>query len=412
MNQFRLFLESEGDAWFERNAQTLSTDRLADSDPVVRLLEQHRIRPNRALEIGASNGYRLATLQQLYNCACTGLEPSARAIQDGQRRFPEIRFLRGLSHDLGHLEDGQFDLVIIHFVLHWVDRNLLMRTAVEIDRVLQDGGHLIVGDFWPDAPTRVAYHHLPGQDVWTYKQDYPNLWLATELYRSKGRLTFDHAGRADPSDPSYSSRCQVALLQKDLQGRYRPALLPAQGEPAGKTQHTPFLQGTRLHLREMRLSDVGTHYYRWMNDPAVTRFLESRYFPNGMDELRRFVERYQADPNTIFLAIVLNEGDRHIGNIKLGPIEWIHRRAEVGFLLGEKDCWGRGFASEAIALVADYAFGRLNLHKLTAGCYAANLGSVRAMEKAGFIREGLRKQSCFYEGAYDDLILMGRLGPA
>jgi ribosomal-protein-alanine N-acetyltransferase len=175
----------------------------------------------------------------------------------------------------------------------------------------------------------------------------------------------------------------------------------------------PFLAGERLYLREVRPCDAGETYYRWMNDPEVTRFLESRFFPQSVEGLRQYVNERLGDRNNVFLAIVLRDGHRHIGNIKLGPIDWIHRRGDIGLLIGEKDCWGRGYATEAIRLLTDYAFATLNLRKLTAGAYAANEGSARAFEKVGFTREGLLKAHSFCQGTYVDLILLGlvRTGP-
>jgi ribosomal-protein-alanine N-acetyltransferase len=173
--------------------------------------------------------------------------------------------------------------------------------------------------------------------------------------------------------------------------------------------YRPFLSGRRVYLREVRPEDVNENYYRWMSDPDVTRFLESRFFPNSLASLRQYATDKQGDRDNVFLAILLHENHRHIGNIKLGPIDWIHRRGEVGILIGEKDCWGKGYAAEAIGLLVDYAFDRLNLHKVTAGCYATNEGSTRTFEKAGFVREGLRKQHCFCEGSYVDVVLLGRV---
>ena len=172
-----------------------------------------------------------------------------------------------------------------------------------------------------------------------------------------------------------------------------------------------FLEGERLYLREVRPSDVSESYYRWMNDPEVTRHLESRFYPNSLEALREYVAGKTGDRDNVFLAIVLKEGDRHIGNIKLGPINWIHRFADVGLLLGEKDCWGKGYATEAIRLVVDYAFSKLNLHKLTAGCYDLNQGSIKAFQKAGFVVEGVRKQHYFCDAAYIDAVLLGMLRP-
>lgn len=172
-----------------------------------------------------------------------------------------------------------------------------------------------------------------------------------------------------------------------------------------------FIEGKRIYLREVRPSDVNERYYRWLNDPEVTRFLESRYFPNSVEQIRDFVAGKLGDRDNVFLAVVLKEEDRHIGNIKLGPIQWIHRLADIGLLIGEKDCWGQGYATEAIQLFSDYAFNVLNLHKVTAGCYAPNEGSARAFRKAGFAVEGIRKDQFYSNGAYVDEILLGLIRP-
>ena len=171
--------------------------------------------------------------------------------------------------------------------------------------------------------------------------------------------------------------------------------------------YTRFLEGERIYLREVRPSDVNESYYRWMNDPEVTRYLETRFFPNAMEGLREYVASKLGDRDNVFLAIVLKQGDRHIGNIKLGSINWIHRFADVGLMIGEKDCWGKGYATEAISLVTLYAFKTLNLHRLTAGCYDANMGSAKAFIKAGWRQEGIRKSHFYSNGTYLDDVLLG-----
>jgi RimJ/RimL family protein N-acetyltransferase len=168
-----------------------------------------------------------------------------------------------------------------------------------------------------------------------------------------------------------------------------------------------FLESDRIRPREVRLSDADDRYYQWMNDPEVTSFLESRFYPVSVESLRQYVVDRQKDRDSVFLAIVDKKQDLHIGNVKLGPIDWIHRRAEIGILVGEKNLWGKGYATETIRLVVDYAFRVLDLHKVTAGCYANNLGSQRAFEKVGFRVEGSRKSHLLWEGSYVDLVLLG-----
>lgn len=172
-------------------------------------------------------------------------------------------------------------------------------------------------------------------------------------------------------------------------------------------QPTGFLSGDRIYLREVRPSDVNDDYYRWMNTPEITRFLESRFYPNPIETLQEYVRDALSDRQSVFLAIVLKHGDRHIGNVKLGPINWIHRVADIGILIGEQDCWGKGYATESIRLVVDYAFRVLNLHKVTAGCYADNEGSVKAFQKVGFVIEGVRKEHYFSNDKYVGHVLLG-----
>ena len=175
---------------------------------------------------------------------------------------------------------------------------------------------------------------------------------------------------------------------------------------SGVSDEGHFIEGSRIYLRGVCPDDVDARYHRWMNDPEVTRFLESRFVPKTQSELRDFVVDLIGSVHAVFLAIVLKENGTHIGNIKLGNIDWIHRFADVGLLIGEKDCWAKGYATEAIKLATEYAFGTLNLGRLTAGVYSANTGSLRAFEKAGWEREGVQKLHYFCEGGYVDRILM------
>jgi len=173
------------------------------------------------------------------------------------------------------------------------------------------------------------------------------------------------------------------------------------------TNEKIFIDGERIYLRRVMVSDVDTNYHRWMNDPEVTSYLESRFLSNGLESLRSYVEAMAKDRDNLFLGIILKEQDRHIGNIKLGPINWIHRYGDIGIIVGEKDCWGKGYAAEAIGLLSRYAFDVMNLNKLTAGCYGKNIGSVKTFQKAGFSVEGVREQQYICDGTYIDAVMMG-----
>lgn len=166
---------------------------------------------------------------------------------------------------------------------------------------------------------------------------------------------------------------------------------------------------TQVELFLLEEEHVGIEYVRWLNDPRVNRYLESRFVVHDLEGVRTFVRQSRADPATLFLGIrALDLGSRHVGNIKLGPIDRHHALGEVGILIGEPDAWGRGLASEAISVLCRIAHAELGLRKLTAGCYGRNLGSERAFRRAGFQVEARRVDHLVHDGGLDDQVLMGR----
>jgi [ribosomal protein S5]-alanine N-acetyltransferase len=173
-----------------------------------------------------------------------------------------------------------------------------------------------------------------------------------------------------------------------------------------ETPKTYFLEGNTIYLREVRLSDVNDNYYNWLNNPSVNQFLETRFFPRSHKNIEQFVQYMDGKNDEILMAVCTKNDNTHIGNIKIGPINWVHRFADISLLIGDKRYWGKGIATEAIKLMTNFGFKKLNLHKLKAGCYADNKGSEKAFLKVGYSVEGVLKQHFFSEGKYVDTILL------
>ncbi len=173
----------------------------------------------------------------------------------------------------------------------------------------------------------------------------------------------------------------------------------------------PQIEGERIYLRRLRPTDVSENYLRWMNSAEIMRYLESRFRSYTMEDLTDFVRAMQDDPYNLFTGIFLKGSDRHIGNIKVGPINPYHRYAEMGLILGETDCWGKGYATEAIQILTDYAFEHVGLHRITAGAYADNGGSTKAFERAGYQIEGVFRNHWCVDGKYQDGVSLGRINP-
>lgn len=115
--------------------------------------------------------------------------------------------------------------------------------------------------------------------------------------------------------------------------------------------------------------------------------------------------------DSLMAGIFLNSNLHHIGNIKIGSINKNHATADIGYLLGERSAWGKGYASQAIKLMTLYAFSDLSLIKLTAGCCQGNEGSRKALLNAGFFQEGLLSSQLVVDGRRRDVYQMGILNP-
>lgn len=164
-----------------------------------------------------------------------------------------------------------------------------------------------------------------------------------------------------------------------------------------------------VELFVLRPDDVTDAYAAWLNNPAINQYLELRFFPHTVTSTREYVASMLVSPDNLFLGIRSVVLGRHVGNIKLGPVNQHHGTAEIGIVIGDRHAWGRGLATQAIQVIADIARQELKLRKVTAGCYESNVGSKRAFEKAGFVIEGVRPGQVLANGKPEALILMGRL---
>ena len=165
-----------------------------------------------------------------------------------------------------------------------------------------------------------------------------------------------------------------------------------------------------IFIRELRPEDVTASYVQWMNDPVVARFLETPAGNHTESSVRSFVSQMFDSPTDILFGIFLNEEEpRHIGNIKIGGIDRLNHNAHVGFLVGDRGQWGKGYATKAIELATEHAFQQLTLNKVWAGAYSSNTGSRKALLKAGWTEVGALTRHVLIDGEWQDKVFLERL---
>jgi len=98
-----------------------------------------------------------------------------------------------------------------------------------------------------------------------------------------------------------------------------------------------------------------------------------------------------------------------IGFVELAGNMRFHQDAFVGIGIGDPDHWGKGYGTDAMAVILRYAFMELNLRRVSLNVFSYNQRAVRSYQKNGFVIEGVSKNMLERDGQFWDLIWMGIL---
>jgi len=160
------------------------------------------------------------------------------------------------------------------------------------------------------------------------------------------------------------------------------------------------LLGQKIKLRRLVKSDADQLAYH-ANNPKVFAnvrdFFPQPYLPENAVE---FIDLIKDEAPYCTFGITTD--NTVVGVIGLVPNTDVYRHIiEMGYWLGEEH-WSKGYATEAIGLMTDYAFNTLNKRKIYCCVYAENTGSIRALEKNGFQKEAVLKDQVFKLGRFQD----------
>jgi RimJ/RimL family protein N-acetyltransferase len=158
------------------------------------------------------------------------------------------------------------------------------------------------------------------------------------------------------------------------------------------------LTGPRIRLVPFGEKNINDRYLKWMNDPEVTRYLKSGGGPVTMEDLHGYYQSIKGSKYNFLFAIELKEKNTHIGNIRLGPVDWEHKRTDMGIMIGDKENWGKGYGSEAMYLLMEFAFDRLLMKEFVAGARCLNERAMHLYPKLGFKLKKIVKGTYTYEG--------------
>ena len=143
------------------------------------------------------------------------------------------------------------------------------------------------------------------------------------------------------------------------------------------------LNTTQLRLRRVRREDA-EQFFRFAGSEAVTRFMfwkPHKDVQESLASIEKTVSRYEAGSNWRW-GIALRETDELIGIIDLLGINETERSCTFAYMLAQ-DFWGRGFMTETLRAVLNFAFGRLGMETVWAEHFGPNMASGAVMRRAG-----------------------------
>lgn len=165
------------------------------------------------------------------------------------------------------------------------------------------------------------------------------------------------------------------------------------------------LNGTMVSLRKIRKNDLKS-CIKWFRDPDVAKFLSNSV--KNMTEERElewfnFINSSGCD---IVFAIISKCDGQYIGNCGLHKIDWKEKRCEFGIFIGNKEYWNKGYGTDTLKTVIDFAFFSLGLEKIKLLVYEYNHRAIKVYENCGFAPVNKLKNYHLYNNIYWDTYVM------
>lgn len=159
----------------------------------------------------------------------------------------------------------------------------------------------------------------------------------------------------------------------------------------------------------MKVSDSPSLFKIW-SDPEVTKFMNIDSFTdeNQAKDMIKLLDEFSLDNKAIRFSIIEMKSNEIIGSCGFNSLDFENEKAEIGYDIA-RAFWGRGYASEAISALLDYAFSTLKMNRIEAKVEPENVNSVKVLQKLNFMFEGTLRRYERVNGKFIDLNMYSKL---
>jgi diamine N-acetyltransferase len=163
-----------------------------------------------------------------------------------------------------------------------------------------------------------------------------------------------------------------------------------------------FLKSEHIYMRPFEEGDEA-FFTKWYNDKE-TRGKIGEILPTSKLQAEKIVKREEKD--SVWFAIVREDNGAVIGETGLLRMFPAWRTTDLTIIIPDKENQGKGFGTEAITLLMDYAFGYLAYNRISIGVVGFNTQALEFYKKVGFKQEGIQEQGYYYNYKYYDFVMM------
>ncbi len=159
----------------------------------------------------------------------------------------------------------------------------------------------------------------------------------------------------------------------------------------------------RLRIEPFAEQHLTLRYVSWLNDPEVVRFSEQRFKTHTLESCRDYMQSFANTTNHFWALVARDVKLGHIGNMN-AYVDEVHKVADVGILIGEKQAWKQGLGLEAWSAVCKWLLDKGGMRKVTAGTLSINDDMLCLMRRGGMVEDAQCRKQCLFEGKEVDII--------
>ena len=167
---------------------------------------------------------------------------------------------------------------------------------------------------------------------------------------------------------------------------------------------SPIIECGNYTLQPFTEKDIKL-WQKWDTDRDVQAHMpEPKNEPVSVDKQLSYIKECEDDEEGYYWSISSNKTNKVIGTVALTDIDTYHKTAEMGIMIGNKNYWGKGVATEVCKCLTEYALQDLKIRRITAEVEIDNIGMKTALERSGFIQDGHFKNARVKNDGFTDVL--------